>query len=413
MALNPNHDALKCRLFGITLGSHARTWYVNLPQGSIGSFSQLADKFTSQFSSCEPIRRPTEILHKVVQGPGESLREYISRFTRAALTVTDFNDQTGRSVFLANIHPSKQYKYLLSHQNSQSFSALMDAAASHALTEEKLSPLAESTTSSARPPRPSVPRPRSDFNVDRMDRADGGRRANRDFDQNQYPRRREDHRPRPYDLVAQQPRRPDHRVERRPTPSKFDDYAALVYNLEHVFQVDNRNKIPAPRPLRNTGKNLDLNSPVPITFTEDEGKRLHHPHFDALVINLEIEKHKVMRNLIDNGSSADIIFARALDQLDLPDKTLRPVKNSLRGFAGNEVVPLGQIALKVTFGTFPKCVTVNVNFIVVDSPSVYNTIIGRITQHLIQGVASTYHLLMKFPTPYGIGVCEGIQTLSR
>ena len=83
------------------------------------------------------------------------------------------------------------------------------------------------------------------------------------------------------------------------------------------------------------------NSPVSITFTEDEGKRLHHPHFDPLVINLEIEKHKVMRNLIDNGSSADIIFAQALDQLDLLDKTFRPVKNNLCGFAGNEVVPLG------------------------------------------------------------------------
>ena len=115
MALNPNHDVLKCRLFGITLGNHARTWYVNLPQGSIGSFSPLAEKFTSQFSSCEPIRRPMKILHKVVQGPGESLREYISRFTRVALTVTDFNDQTGRLVFLSNIYPSKQYKYLLRH----------------------------------------------------------------------------------------------------------------------------------------------------------------------------------------------------------------------------------------------------------------------------------------------------------
>ena len=109
----------------------------------------------------------------------------------------------------------------------------------------------------------------------------------------------------------------------------------------------------------------------------------------------------------------DIIFAWALDKLDLPDKTVRLVKNNLRDFAGNEVVPLGQISLRVIFGTFPKCVTVNVNFVVVDSPPVYNTIIGRITQHLIQGVASTYHLLMKFPTPFGIGVCEGIQTLSR
>ena len=121
-----------------------------------------------------------------------------------------------------------------------------------------------------------------------------------------------------------------------------------------------------------------------------------------------------MRNLIDNGSSANIIFAWALDQLDLLDKTFRPVKKkNQHGFAGNEVVSMGQITLRVTFGKFPKCVTVNVNFVVVDSSSVYNTIIGRITQHLIQGLPSTYHLLMKFPTPFGIGVCEGIQTLSR
>ena len=50
------------------------------------------------------------------------------------------------------------------------------------------------------------------------------------------------------------------------------------------------------------------NSPVPITFTEDEGKRLHHPHFDALVIDVEIERHEVMRNLIDNDSSMEILF---------------------------------------------------------------------------------------------------------
>ena len=80
---------------------------------------------------------------------------------------------------------------------------------------------------------------------------------------------------------------------------------------------------------------------------------------------------------------------------------------------GYKAVPLGQIALRVTFGMFLQCVTVNVHFVVVDSPSVYNTIIKRITQHAIQGVANTYHLLMKFPTPYGIGVSEGIQTLSR
>ena len=64
--------------------------------------------------------------------------------------------------------------------------------------------------------------------------------------------------------------------------------------------------------------------------------------------------------------------------VDFPNKTLQPVKNNLRNFAGNEVVPLGKIALRVTFGAFLKCVTVSLNFVVVDSPSIYNIIIERI-----------------------------------
>ena len=53
------------------------------------------------------------------------------------------------------------------------------------------------------------------------------------------------------------------------------------------------------------------NHPIPITFTEDEAKRLSQLHNDALVVDLEISKHKVMRNLIDGGSSVDILFTRA------------------------------------------------------------------------------------------------------
>ena len=51
------------------------------------------------------------------------------------------------------------------------------------------------------------------------------------------------------------------------------------------------------------------NSPVLITFIEDEAKRLHQPHFDALVVDLEIKRYQVMRNLIDNEIFGDIIFA--------------------------------------------------------------------------------------------------------
>ena len=165
--------------------------------------------------------------------------------------------------------------------------------------------------------------------------------------------------------------------------------------------------------LTETAQSHPRNSLISITFIEDEAKRLHHSYFDALVVDLEIKRHRVMQNLIDNGSSTNIIFSRSLNLLDLPDKTLRPVNNKLRGFAGNEVVPLGQITLQVTFKTFPCFVTVKVKFVIVDYPFVYNTIIRRITQHAIQGIASTYHLRMKFPTSFRVGVVDRVQTLNR
>ena len=49
----------------------------------------------------------------------------------------------------------------------------------------------------------------------------------------------------------------------------------------------------------------------------------------------------------------------------------------------------------------------------IGTSSVYNTIIGRETLHALRAVASTYHMLLKFPTPKGIGVVDGAQTVSR
>ena len=108
---------------------------------------------------------------------------------------------------------------------------------------------------------------------------------------------------------------------------------------------------------------------------------MSQPNSNALVVELEIAKHKVMRNLIDRGSSADILFTRAFFHLNLPDRTLKLVKHPLRGFARNKVIPLGGITLKVTFGMVSYQASVDVNFMVVDIPSVYNIIIGSKPLH--------------------------------
>ena len=60
-----------------------------------------------------------------------------------------------------------------------------------------------------------------------------------------------------------------------------------------------------------------------------------------------------------------------------------------------------------------NAVTMKVNFLVVEYPSVNHTIIGCPTLHQIQAITSTYNFLIKFPTPNGIGELRGEQGLSR
>ncbi|XP_050240790.1 uncharacterized protein LOC126689599 [Quercus robur] len=50
-----------------------------------------------------------------------------------------------------------------------------------------------------------------------------------------------------------------------------------------------------------------IDNPV-IEFSEDDAQRLHHPHDDALVVSLQIGDYNMHRVLVENGSSADILY---------------------------------------------------------------------------------------------------------
>ena len=45
-----------------------------------------------------------------------------------------------------------------------------------------------------------------------------------------------------------------------------------------------------------------------ITFTDEDARRVHHPHDDTIVITLLIANYTTRRVLIDNRSSADILY---------------------------------------------------------------------------------------------------------
>ena len=92
---------------------------------------------------------------------------------------------------------------------------------------------------------------------------------------------------------------------------------------------------------------------------------------------------------------------------------LRPINFPLVGFGGIKVPPMGTISLLVVVGAYPRQITKDVNFLVVDCSSSYNAIIGRPTLNSWKAVTSTYHLSVKFPTEHGVGQVQGDQLATR
>ena len=68
-------------------------------------------------------------------------------------------------------------------------------------------------------------------------------------------------------------------------------------------------------------QNVQLTNSVPkiarressiVGFSKEDERRLHHPHDDALVVNIRVGDYNVHRVLVDNGSSADILYYPAV-----------------------------------------------------------------------------------------------------
>ena len=141
-----------------------------------------------------------------------------------------------------------------------------------------------------------------------------------------------------------------------------------------------------------------------ITFSDSNLKGCQHPHDDPLVVRAVVANKTVHRVLVDNGSSADIIFVSAFDKMSIGRERLEPVNTHLRGFSGEKVLPLGSIQLVITLGEPPFQATTTARFLVVDALSAYNMLLGRPSLNAIKAIPSAYHMMIKFPIVSEVGM---------
>ena len=107
--------------------------------------------------------------------------------------------------------------------------------------------------------------------------------------------------------------------------------------------------------------------------------------------------------LVDNGSLADILYYLTFQQMMIDKEQLVPINAPLVGFEGTRVFPFSAVTLSVIVGNYPQQITKDATFLVVAYLFAYNAILGQPTLKSWKAVTSTYHLMIKFPTNYGVG----------
>lgn len=85
-------------------------------------------------------------------------------------------------------------------------------------------------------------------------------------------------------------------------------------------------------------------------------------------------------------------YKATLEKVGLRIRDLRVCTTSLYGYSGEGIVSIGVVDLVVTLEEYPALVTKIVEFIVVDTPSAYNVILGRPILITLGAISSVRHL---------------------
>jgi hypothetical protein len=426
------------------LSDAARAWLEHLPPAQISNWDDLVKAFVGNFQGTYVCPGNSWDLRSCRQQPGESLWDYIRRFSKQCTELPNITDSDVIGAFLAGT-TCRDLVSKLGHKTPTRASELMDIATKFASGQEAV----EAILRKDKQPQGRQPEDVPEASAQRGARKKGKKKsqAKRDAADADLIAAAEHRNPRKplrgtnlFDKMLKEPcpyhqgpvkhtleecvmlrrhfhgagppaeggrahdnyKKEDHKAEGFPEVHDcFMIYGGHVANASawHRKQVRREVcsvKVAAPVYLDWSDK--------PITFDQgDHPDRMPSPGKYPLVVGLVIGNIRLTKVLMDEGSSLNIIYAETLGLLQIDLSSIRAYAAPFHGIIpGKHVQPLGQLDLPVCFGTPSNFRKETLTFEVVGFRGTYHAVLGRPCYAKFMAVPNYTYLKLKMPGPNGV-----------
>ncbi|XP_065622347.1 uncharacterized protein LOC136064490 [Quercus suber] len=137
MHLQKVADEIMCRAFPITLKGPARVWFSRLTPNSISTFKELSAQFTTHFIGGHMYKKSTACLMSIKQREDETLRSYITRFNKEALSIDEADDKILVAAFTNGLRKGK-FLFSLYNNDLKTMSEVLYRATKYMNAEDAL-----------------------------------------------------------------------------------------------------------------------------------------------------------------------------------------------------------------------------------------------------------------------------------
>ena len=100
-------DEIMCKAFPTMLKGPTRIWFSKLTPNSISTFKELSAQFASYFIGGHMYKKSTTYLISIMQREDETLRSYIARFNKEALSIDEADDNILVAAFTNGLRKGK------------------------------------------------------------------------------------------------------------------------------------------------------------------------------------------------------------------------------------------------------------------------------------------------------------------